>query len=139
MGPTGRFYFARKSLFRIILRGKNSAMGNSVEVAPILLAGEGRWSLGLPRWQGFVLVLLIAWLYASILVRLFLQWVGPFRDPNFEHGIFVPIFAFFLLWRNRARLTAIAPVPSWWGLPMVVLGLLMLILGVLGAELFFSR
>src|ERR1700691_3861324 len=105
MGLTGRFYFARKSLFRIILRGKNSATGNSVEVAPILLAVEGRCSLGLPRWQGFVLVLLIAWLYASILVRLFLQWVGPFRDPNFEHGIFVPLFAFFFLCGIRASLS----------------------------------
>ncbi len=114
-------------------------MGNSVEVAPILSAREGRWSLGLPSWQGVVLLLLLAWLYAPILVRLFLQWVGPSRDPNFEHGIFVPIFAFFVLWQNRAKLNAIAPAPSWSGLPLVMLSLLMLILGVLGAELFFSR
>ena len=29
------------------------------------------------------MLLLIAWLYASILARLFLQWVGPHHDPNF--------------------------------------------------------
>jgi exosortase len=85
------------------------------------------------------LLLLIAWLYASILARLFLQWVGPHSDPNFQHGIFVPLFALFVLWQDRKRLKAIASEPSWAGLPLVVLSLFMLVLGVLGAELFFSR
>jgi exosortase len=93
----------------------------------------------LPRWQATVLLLLIAWLYVSILARLVLQWVGPSHDPTFEHGIFVPLFAFFILWQDRRKLNAIAPTPSWTGLPLVVLGLIMLGLGVLGAELFFSR
>jgi exosortase len=93
----------------------------------------------LPSWQGIALLLLIAWLYASILTRLVLQWVGPARDPNFEHGVFVPLFALFVLWQDRKRLQAIAPAPSWTGLPLLALGLLMLVLGVLGAELFFSR
>lgn len=114
-------------------------MGNSVEAAPILSLREGRLRPGLPRWQGVTLLLLIGWLYASILAHLFLQWVGPSRDPNFEHGIFVPIFAFFILWQERDKLKAIPSQPSWAGLPLVMLSLLMLLLGVLGAELFFSR
>ena len=93
----------------------------------------------LPRWQVVALLLLIAWLYAPTLARLFLQWVGPSRDPNFEHGIFVPLFALFVLWQNRKKLAAIASAPSWVGLPLVVLSLLMLVLGTLGAELFFAR
>jgi exosortase len=91
---------------------------------------------GLPRWQGVALLLLIAWLYASILARLFLQWIN---DPNFSHGIFVPLFALFVLWQDRKKLGAIAASPSWAGLPLVVVSLLVLLLGVLGAELFFSR
>jgi exosortase len=114
-------------------------MSNSVEVAPLLSTREGRLSSGLPRWQGAALLLLIAWLYASILARLLLQWVGPSSDSNFQHGIFVPLFALFVLWQDRKRLKAIASQPSWAGLPLVVLSLLMLVLGVLGAELFFSR
>jgi len=114
-------------------------MGNSTEVAPLLSAREGQLSSSLPRWQGVVLLLMTAWLYASILARLFLQWVGPNHDPNFEHGIFVPLFALFVLWQDRKKLQAIAPAPSWTGLPLVVFSLLMLALGVLGAELFFSR
>ncbi|MBZ5613976.1 MAG: exosortase [Acidobacteriia bacterium] len=93
----------------------------------------------LPSWQAVALLLLLGWLYASILARLFLQWVGPHSDPNFQHGIFVPLFALFVLWQDRKKLQATESAPSWMGLPLVVLSLLMLILGVLGAELFFSR
>jgi hypothetical protein len=55
------------------------------------------------------LLLLIAWLYGSTLAHLFLTWIGPHKDPNFEHGIFVPIFALFVLWQDRKRLKAVAP------------------------------
>jgi exosortase len=114
-------------------------MGESVEIAPLLAPSAHRSSSALPRWQGVTLLLLIGWLYAAIFARLFLQWVGPARDPNFEHGIFVPLFAMFVLWQNRKQLLTIPAAPSWAGLPLIVLSLLMLVLGVLGAELFFSR
>src|SRR4030088_876006 len=116
-GPKCRFYFARKPSFAYSQR-QARYMSDSVEVAPLLSTREGRLSSGLPRWQGVALLLLIAWLYASI---------------------FVPLFALFVLWQGRKRLKAIASEPSWAGLPLVVLSLLMLVLGVLGAELFFSR
>jgi exosortase D (VPLPA-CTERM-specific) len=109
-----------------------------VEAAPPASVPEDSLSSGLPRWQGLALLSLIAWLYASILTHLVLQWVGPARDPNFEHGVFVPLFALFVLWQDRKRLPAI-PAPSWAGFPLSMLGLVMLVLGVLGAELFFSR
>lgn len=114
-------------------------MSNSVQVAPLLSATEDRLSSRLPRWQVVAVVLLVAWLYSSILARLFLQWVGPARDPNFGHGIFVPLFVLFVLSQDRKRLRSIAPAPSWTGLPLLAFGLLMLIVGVLGAENFLSR
>ncbi len=105
-------------------------MGNSTEV---------RWSSSLPHWQGMVLLLLTGWLYASILAHLVLQWVGPHSNPDFQHGIFVPLFALFVLWQDRKKLELIVPAPSWAGLPLVVLSLLMLGLGVLGADVFLPR
>ena len=115
-------------------------MGNSVEVAsPLLSAREGRLSYRLPRWQALAILLLIGWLYASILAHLVLQWVGPHSDPDFEHGIFVPLFSLFVLWQDRKKLGAIPSSPSWAGLPLVMLSLLTLVLGVLGAENFLSR
>jgi exosortase D (VPLPA-CTERM-specific) len=85
------------------------------------------------------LLLLIAWLYGSILAHLFLTWVGPHSDPNFAHGIFVPLFSLFVLWQDRERLKAIAPAPSWAGLPLVVLSMFVLVLGDLGADVFLPR
>jgi exosortase D (VPLPA-CTERM-specific) len=114
-------------------------MGNSVEVAPLLPTREGLLSSSLPRWQAVVLLLLIALLYALIVARLFLQWVGPHSDPYFQHGIFVPIFATFVLWQSRERLAAVAPGPSWTGLPLVVLSMATLVVGRLGAEIFLQR
>jgi len=111
-------------------------MGDSVQVTPLVSATEGRFSSGLPRWQGAALLALMACLYASILARLFSQWIN---DPNFSHGLFVPFFALFVLWQDRKKLGLIAPAPSWSGLPILLVALLMLMLGVLGAELFFSR
>ncbi|MGO9573185.1 MAG: exosortase/archaeosortase family protein [Terriglobales bacterium] len=111
-------------------------MSNSVEVAPPPPKRKDRLSSGLPHWQVAVLLLLAAWLYHSILARLFLQWI---HDSNFSHGIFVPLFALFVLWQDRKKLVTIASAPSWSGLPLVVLGLLVLVLGVLGAEIFLAR
>ena len=116
-------------------------MSDSVELAAPLLSKKGDFDAtpGLIRWQIGVLLLLGVWLYAGILTRLFFQWVGPASDPNFEHGIFVPLFSLFVLWQDRQRLKTIPIRPSWSGLLLVILGMLMLVLGVLGAELFFSR
>lgn len=92
--------------------------------------------VSLPKWQAATVLALLAWLYGSILARLFGQWMN---DPNFSHGIFVPAFALFVLWQDRKRLMEIESAPSWSGLALIVIGLVMLLLGVLGAELFFSR
>ena len=111
-------------------------MGNSVEIAPLAPAGEGRLLSGLVRFQGWSLLLLLIWLYHSIFYNLVLQWG---KDPNFEHCYFVPLFSLYVLWQDRKRLKAINATPSWAGLPIEVLGLIMLVLGVLGIELFTMR
>ena len=87
-------------------------------------------------WPIISIALLIVWLYSSILASLAQQW---FKDPNFSHGIFVPCFAFFVLWQDRAKLFGLAAIPSNLGLALIVFGLLTLIVGALGAELFLSR
>jgi len=81
-------------------------------------------------------LLLIAWLYAPILSRLYQQWVN---DQNFSHGRLVPLFSFFLLWKYWPRIRTTAQSPSWVGLAIIVSALLILVVGVLGAELFSSR
>lgn len=89
------------------------------------------------RWADYlVLILLTVWLYAPVLSRLVGQWQS---DPNFSHGFFVPLFALFVLWQTRHRIAAVPAEPSWTGALMLVCGLILLVLGTLGAELFLSR
>lgn len=83
-----------------------------------------------------MIIALIAWLYSSILLHLILQW---WDDPNFSHGFLVPAFSMFVIWRDRLRLSRIALKPSSWGLLVVIVSLLVLVTGVLGAELFLAR
>jgi exosortase len=104
------------------------------EAAPASLSKSG-WKAGW-WWQAVVVLVLVGWLYSSILGRLANQW---WHDPNFSHGFFVPAFSLFVLWQERSRLSALPLKPSWWGLPIVALALCILILGNLGAELFLSR
>jgi exosortase len=111
-------------------------MGNSVQVAPLVVRKQSGIFAGLPAWQGAALLLLLVWLYADILGRLSTQWIN---DKNFQHGIFVPAFAVFVLWKNWKALRSIQPAPSWTGLPLIVVGLIILMLGQFGAELFLAR
>jgi exosortase len=105
-------------------------LGPIVDGTPSVVRNRRGW------WRVASVVGLIAWLYAGILLHLASQW---WHDPNFSHGFFVPAFSLFVLWQMRGELGKLALTPSWWGLPIVVVALLTLIVGVLGAELFLSR
>ncbi len=83
-----------------------------------------------------VLAVLVACLYHGILVRLILDW---WNDADFSYGFLVPAFSAFVVWHGRRRLVAIRVAPSWFGLVLIAGALAMLIVGVLGAELFLSR
>jgi exosortase len=87
-------------------------------------------------WQTVVLAGLLFWIYGPTLAHLVAQW---WKDPNFSHGFFVPLFSAFVLWQERSRLTTVSIHPSWWGLLFLALGLCVLIVGQMGAELFLSR
>ena len=87
-------------------------------------------------WQLAAIAALLGWVYWAILSHLFAQWAN---DQNFSHGFFVPLFSLFVLWGDRTRLSTLGLKPSWTGLLLLGAGLCVLILGVLGAELFLSR
>lgn len=94
-----------------------------------------RFPSSLP-WQLGTLAALSLWLYWPTLFHLVGQW---WHDPNFSHGFFVPLFSVFVIWQERARLARILPRPSWSGVIVLVVGLAVLVVGRLGAELFLDR
>jgi exosortase len=90
----------------------------------------------IPLLQALILGAFLLWLYLPTLARLVAQW---WHDPNFSHGFFVPAFSAFVLWQERERLRHIERRPSWTGLWFLAMGLTLLVLGQLGAEIFLSR
>jgi exosortase len=83
-----------------------------------------------------ILVSILAALYWPILGGLVTQW---WDDANYTHGFLVPVFSGFLVWRDRARLSAGVPHGSPPGLAVLVGGLGILLLGSIGSENFLMR
>lgn len=92
--------------------------------------------LPLPLWQAATIAVLLLWLYVPTLTHLVLQW---WRDPNFSHGFFVPLFSAFVIWQDRSRLAKLNSKPSWWGLPILGFALCLLVIGRWGADIFLPR
>jgi exosortase len=101
---------------------------------------EGELSLQWSRtrtWLAATLLsALVAILYAPVLGSLAWQW---WDDPNYGHGFFVPMYAAFLLWRERSRWSAVPQRASNVGLSIMLFAVALLIFGTLGAELFTTR
>jgi exosortase len=91
----------------------------------------------LARWPLMVLVASVAVLYAPVLDRLVRQW---YSDPEYSHGFLVPVISGFVLWRKRDLISKIPSQPSAvLGVVTVLVALVLLFLGSLGAELFLTR
>lgn len=111
-------------------------MSQSVQVVPLSAKLPPVPLAQMSLWKISVIVMLMGWIYSPIIARLASQW---WHDPNFSHGFFVPAFSLYVLWEQRARLRTLPRKASWAGLVILVLALGILIVGVLGAELFLSR
>ena len=99
------------------------------------MAGR-RGPLGSWIVSGILLCGLLALLYYSIALKLVKDWYGI---PDYSHGLLIPFFVLFLLWDKRVSLSHVPIRPTWGGIPLVALGLLVLMTGVFGADLFLSR
>jgi exosortase len=86
-------------------------------------------------WMIASLGLLLA-CYAPLLAGLARQWAA---DEDMSHGFFVLPVVAYLVWRRRAELLAIAPVPNWWGLAIAACGAAQMLLGTLAAQVFIAR
>jgi exosortase len=75
-------------------------------------------------------------LYREIIVHLGEQW---YNDPDYSHGFLVPVIAAYLLWERRGKLAGMPIVPSPLGISVLGSGLMMLVVGTVGAELFLQR
>jgi exosortase len=79
---------------------------------------------------------LLAALYYRIAIKLVIDW---YNIADYSHGFLVPLFSLFLLWDKRKQIATTPVRPTWAGLGLVVFGLITLVFGVYGVDLFTSR
>lgn len=87
--------------------------------------------------------LAIAWFTALLVVAYFPtlkhlveQWS---TDEDVGHGFFVPLVAAYIAWQRRDQLLALDWKPAWWGVIVMLWGIVQSYVGALGAELFLQR
>ena len=111
-------------------------MGTAIDPKTVTAEASRRATRPLWWWGTLALVVLVGFLYRDVVVALVKQW---WNDPDFSHGFFVPLISAYLVWQRRKDLEAEPLRPSWWGLAVIVGSVGILMLGVVGAELFLSR
>lgn len=79
---------------------------------------------------------LLGAIYGPVLSELVAEWS---ENPNYSHGFLVPLFSGWLIWQQRDRLRSILLRGHWSGIPVLLLGVGMLVLGDIGAEEFLTR
>lgn len=75
-------------------------------------------------------------LYVDVIAKLVHDWA---TDDNYSHGFLIVPIALYLAWERRARLTTARVRGSYLGVVVLIGSLLVLMAGVLGAELFLTR
>jgi exosortase len=85
---------------------------------------------------GAALLVSAGLLYAGVVKDLVRDWAN---DDNYSHGFLIVPIAAYLIWERREALRRAAIAPSAVGLVAVLLGLVLLVAGTLGAELFLTR
>lgn len=77
-------------------------------------------------------------LYRDVLGKLILDWLN---DPNYSHGFIIPVFSLYLLWQKKELLIELyrKKEPNYQGLIIIIVGLMILVLGKAGSELFTQR
>jgi exosortase A len=77
-----------------------------------------------------------ALLYWPVITKLVHDWG---LNENYSHGYLIPPLAAYLAWERREQLRSTPASGSWLGLVVISGSLTVLLIGVLGAELFLSR
>ncbi|GJL55434.1 MAG: exosortase [Nitrospirales bacterium] len=79
------------------------------------------------------LLLLLYWDITSALIG---DW---YNDPDYSHGFLVPFLSLFFVWERWDDIKKTNIQPSWWGIGLLGFGLTMLVIGLVGAELYTQR
>jgi exosortase len=94
-------------------------------------------SLSQTQWLAAALVAAgLALVYWQVFASLVYDW---YNDDNYSHGFLIIPIAIYLAWERREKLLATPEKPSSFGLVVVVGSLVVMMAGILGAEMFVTR
>ena len=83
-----------------------------------------------------ILFMAIAGIYAGIFQNLYLDWIN---DPNYSHGLLVPLISGYFVWQQRQKLEELEIKPANSGVLLILFALLVLFTGVAAQEYFSKR
>ena len=107
-------------------KDENSTAGQSEAKGTRLLDMQPKLSMAL-----FGLALgLSFWLYRDGLAEAVLRWQ---LQEEYSHGYIIPLVSLYILWERRFQIAAGYQSFSWWGLPIIVLALAILLVGEISA------
>ena len=75
-------------------------------------------------------------LFNHTIIELVKDWS---TNANYSHGFLVPFISAYMIWRKKKELISLPLTPNNWGLFIIVMGMMMHIVGNIGAELFIMR
>ncbi|MDY3553835.1 exosortase/archaeosortase family protein [Gemmata sp. JC717] len=82
---------------------------SSVSFAPSNSAAPAASQSRLALWQGVALVAALGWAYLPMLRVFADKWIN---DPQYSHGVLVPFFSAFLIWRGaKGSALVLRPLP----------------------------
>ena len=82
------------------------------------------------------LVLLACAVYYQISLGLYADWTN---DPNYSHGLLVPLISAYFVWQKKEELSSLSIRPANTGLAIILFGLCVLVAGVAAQEYFTQR
>jgi len=68
----------------------------------------------------------VAWSYWPVFAGMAQKWAA---DPQYSHSYLVPLFSLYLLWYGRAHFKPASRGPSWWGVPVIGVGVALRLVG----------
>ncbi len=86
--------------------------------------------------QVFILAVSFSALFYNTIIKMAHDWSN---DDNYSHGFLIPFITGYMIWQKKEKLSEYILKPSNWGLLVIGMGILMHIVGNIGAELFTMR
>lgn len=88
-------------------------------------------NVGLIKVAIYALLILITY-YTTLDWLVFRDWTRE----EYSHGIIIPFFVLYLLWSNRNKIATASSYPTYSGLAVLFIGIMLFWIGELGGELF---